>query len=314
MTTTDLSTFIKEQALKLGFDACGIARAEMLNQEECTAYHSWLYDHCHGKMHYMEKNLEKRLNPGLLVKNCRSIVVVALNYSPSEVRNIDTALIARFAYGKDYHGIIRGKLQSLLQRINEQGVSAQGRAFSDSAPVAERYWAWKSGLGWRGKNNLLILPQKGSYFLLGELLLDLELESDFPMPSLCGSCNRCLQACPTNALTTCRMDAKRCLSYLTIENRCSFDLEEAKIVGENDWIFGCDICQEVCPWNRFATPHKTPEFEPSPDFLRMTRSDLEAMDEKSFHQTFQGSCMQRAGVEGLRRNLKAQKETRPSIG
>lgn len=242
MTTTELTQFIHRQATLLGFEACGFAKAEALPELDRTQVADWLKAEFQGKMSYMERNLEKRLNPQLLVEGCKSVMVVALNYFPSQRPLPNAPKVARFAYGLDYHGIIRGKLNTLLQKIREQGIQVNGRAFSDSAPILERYWAWKAGLGWLGKNQNLIMPKQGSYFLLGELLIDLELDYGMPMENRCGSCTKCIQSCPTKALLGNCLDARRCLSYLTIEKKGAFSPEEAKMIGENDWIFGCDIC------------------------------------------------------------------------
>lgn len=314
MTTTDLSGFIKDQALKLGFDACGIAKATRIPESEIASFHFWLNQNFHAGMRYMENHSTMRYDPRLLVKGCRSVVVVAMNYEPAEKQTPDAPKIARFAYGKDYHAVIRRKLQKLLQLINEQGHVVHGRAFADSAPVAERFWAVQSGLGWTGKNHQLILPQKGSYFFLGELMIDIELDYDAPLPNHCGRCRLCLEACPTKALTeTSGMDARCCLSYLTIEKRGSFNPQEASLVGKNKYLFGCDICQEVCPWNRFAKGNKIPELQAKPAFLSMKREDYEKMTEKDFDDLFCGTCLERTGYEGVLRNLKANKNARPSI-
>lgn len=308
MTTSELSLFIREQATLLGFDACGFAAAEELCGHDGNALQTWLNGGLHGEMSYMERNLEKRLDPLRLVEGCKSVISVALNYYPSSHQDINTPKIARFAYGLDYHFIIRGKLNELLDKIRKQNISVNGRAFSDSAPIMERYWAWKSGLGWFGKNNNLLLPQCGSYFLLGELLIDLELDYGTPMASRCGSCSNCIASCPTMALHENRLDARRCLSYLTIEKKGAFQPEEAKMVGENDWIFGCDICQEACPWNKFSKPTSIAELQPTEHFLKLDAIKMQKLNPESFKTYFSGTCLERTGLEGLQRNLSALKK------
>lgn len=299
------SVFIRDQAHMLGFDACGFARAESLPEEQRSSIKEWLSNGSHGEMSYMGRNLDKRLDPRLLVEGCRTVIVVALNYYPSQHQRTDTPKVARFAYGLDYHQIIRGKLNQLLDRMREQGIQVLGRAFSDSAPILERYWAWKAGLGWIGKNQQLILPGKGSYFLLGELLIDLELDYGTPIPNHCGGCSKCLQACPTAALNGNRLDANRCLSYLTIEKKGSFTANETKLVSDSNWIFGCDICQEICPWNRFASANSISELQPTEHFLNLDEAKFRKMNESSFETYFSGTCLERTGLEGLKRNMEA---------
>jgi epoxyqueuosine reductase len=306
MTRTQLTLFIRQQAKLLGFDACGFAHAEALPELDQHRYKTWLNEGLQGEMSYMERNLEKRLDPTKLVEGCRTIVSVALNYSPSRLRDDRLPKIARFAYGLDYHYVIRGKLQTLLQKIREEGIDVQGRVFSDSAPVMERYWAWKAGLGWIGKNQNLLIPGCGSYFLLGEMLIDLELDYDKPMENRCGTCTKCLTACPTNALDGNHMDARKCLSYLTIEKKGSFSSDESEVVRRSGWVFGCDICQEVCPWNRFEKPNQMPEFQPREQFLTLDEKSLRELDEASFHLHFSGTCLERTGLQGIRRNLNAE--------
>jgi epoxyqueuosine reductase len=308
MTDPQLSLFVKEQAFLLGFDACGIAAASELPEEERARFSSWLTEKRHAKMSYMENHFEKRMDPRLLVPGCQSVVVVALNYFPRTKQRPSTPKVARFAYGTDYHDVIRSKLRTLIERLNEKGFTTQGRAFSDSAPIAERFWAQKAGLGWIGKNNLLILPGKGSYYLLGILLLDRKLTPDKPQPNRCGSCTQCRSACPTKALSEFNLNAAHCLSYLTIERRGEFAQEEAKKVGENEWIFGCDLCQESCPWNRFATGNEHPELQPKYAFLSMETEDFHQLDLASFKSLFQGTCLERTGLEGLQRNLRAKRK------
>jgi epoxyqueuosine reductase len=307
MTTAELSAYIRNEALQLGFDSCGFAQAGALPESERIRLEEWLWEERQGEMSYMSRNLEKRLNPTLLVKGCRSVVVVALNYFPLQKQNPEAPKLARFAFGRDYHGLIRAKLYQLLETLRKQGIAVNGRAFSDSAPVAERFWAAQAGLGWIGRNRLLIVPGKGSYYLLGELMLDLELEYGTPLESHCGKCRRCLDACPTNALDQKGLDARKCLSCLTIEKKGPFTSEESSLMKDNPWIFGCDICQEVCPWNHFAQPNSVPEFQPSDRFLSLDWEAFSHLTPGYFAEIFSGTCLERAGLEGLRRNLEAKK-------
>ncbi|HET9570456.1 MAG TPA: tRNA epoxyqueuosine(34) reductase QueG [Bacteroidales bacterium] len=306
MTTTELSQFIRTHAGLLGFQSFGFAQAAPLPEQDKIHFKTWLNSGFQGEMTYLERNLDKRLDPTLLVEGCKSVVIVALNYYPSERQSPSAPKIAKFAYGLDYHYIIRGKLNRILEKIREQGVTVNGRAFSDSAPLMERYWAWKAGLGWLGKNQNLILPGCGSYFLLGELLIDLELDYGMPMESHCGTCNKCHQACPTKAFDKNCIDARRCLSYLTIEKKGSFSNLESKMVGENDWIFGCDICQDVCPWNRFAQATTISELQPTEHFLILDEAKIQKLNPASFKTYFSGTCIERTGLEGLHRNLAAK--------
>ncbi len=310
MTTTELSLFVQKQAGLLGFDVCGFARAESLPPQEILNVETWLKDGFHGEMSYMEGHPDKRLDPRLLVEGCKSIVVVALNYYPSASQLPSAPKIARFAYGLDYHFIIRRKLNQLMDKIRDLNIQVNGRAFSDSAPIMERYWAWKAGLGWLGKNQNLIIPGKGSYFLMGELLIDLELDYGTPMESRCGTCCKCLNTCPTKAIDGKRLDARRCLSYLTIEKKGSFSVEETKMVGENEWIFGCDICQEVCPWNRFANANSVSELQPTEHFLKLDETKLLKLNDTSFKAYFSGTCLERTGPNGIQRNLAAKQKSR----
>ena len=313
MTTTELSLFIRNQAALLGFDACGFAPAEALGEHDQNAFQSWLNNSLHGEMSYMERNIEKRLDPRQLVEGCRSVISVALNYFPSRHQEPNTPKIARFAYGLDYHFIIRGKLNLLLDKIREQGFRVNGRAFSDSAPIMERYWAWKAGLGWLGKNKNLIIPGSGTYFLLGELLIDLELDYGTSMENRCGSCTNCITSCPTKALDGNHLDARRCLSYLTIEKKGVFEPEEATMVGDNNWIFGCDICQEACPWNRFSKPHSIPKLQPTEHFLNLDEAKMHKLNTASFDAYFSGTCLERTGLAGLQRNLAEKQKSRSPL-
>jgi epoxyqueuosine reductase len=307
MTTAELSTFIRNEALLLGFGSCGFAQACALPESERIRFEEWLREERQGEMSYMSRNLEKRLNPTLLLEGCRSVVVVALNYFPLQKQKPEAPKVARFAYGRDYHGLIRAKLYQLLEALRKQDVAVNGRAFSDSAPVAERFWAAQAGLGWIGKNKQLILPGKGSYYLLGELMLDLELEYGKPLEPHCGKCHRCLDACPTKALDGKGLDARKCLSCLTIEKKGPFTSEESNLMKYNPWVFGCDLCQEACPWNHFAQPNSVPEFQPSEEFLSLDWDAFSHLTPDYFTEIFTGTCLERTGLEGLQRNLEAKK-------
>jgi len=307
MTTKELSLFIKNEAFRLGFETCGIAKANQIPESERSKYNSWLEEKFHADMNYMTKNTEKRFDPRFLVEGCRSVIVVALNYEPAIKQNPEAPQIAHFAFGQDYHELIRSKLKTLLKLINNQGFMVHGRAFADSAPIAERYWASQAGLGWIGKNHHLIVPGKGSKFLLGELLVDVELDYDSPLKNYCGNCRRCLEECPTKALSeSSGLNASLCLSYLTIEKRGPFNPLETALVGQNNYVFGCDRCQNVCPWNRFSNQNTLTELQPKESLLQMNKGDFEKLTEAEFNTLFAGTCLERTGYEGFLRNLRAK--------
>jgi len=303
---------IKEYAYSLGFDACGICKAEEIGGEEQRNFESWLSHSFQAEMEYMERNREKRLDPTLLVEGAKSVICLALNYYPQEKQPQDHPQFAYYAYGKDYHEVVKEKLQLLFQNIKSIFPTLEGRVFVDTAPVMERYWAVKSGLGFTGKNSLLILPKKGSYFFLGELIVNIELEYDTPLSLSCGSCTRCMDACPTRAIVSAGVvDSHRCISYQTIENKEDIDPD---IIDElNNRLYGCDICQQVCPWNRYAKPHNTKEFCPSQEFLNLTYEKLDRLTEEEYKQIFKGSPVKRAKFSGLKRNLHALKQSRNNI-
>lgn len=293
---------IKQYAVSLGFDACGICRADDSGQKE--AYMSWLAENGHAGMDYMERNIDKRMDPRLLVPGARSIISVALNYYPSKRLPADVPQFAYYAYGRDYHYIVRDKLSRLFEFICSRFPGVNGRCFSDSAPVLERFWAARAGLGFIGKNTLLIIPGKGSFFSLGELIVDLELEYDSPVTQNCGKCRRCLDACPTGAIERPHyLNANRCISYQTIENRGDIAEDIWPLLGNN--VYGCDICQKVCPWNRKAVPHETPELMPSEEFLSLDLQRLQEMDEEVYRRIFRKSAVKRAKYVGLKRNVAA---------
>ena len=295
--------YLKERAYALGFDFCGIARAEFL-EEEAPRLEAWLQQGQHGAMRYMENHFDKRLDPTKLVEGAKSVVTLLYNYYPAkDLAEDGTYKIAKYAYGEDYHFVIKRKLRELLSDIQDTVGEVHGRAFVDSAPVMERAWAERSGTGWIGKNSLLLTKQKGSFFFLAELIIDLELVYDGPVPDYCGTCTRCLDACPTEAITEPYVvDASRCISYFTIELRDAIpDSMQGKFA---DWIFGCDICQDVCPWNRHAQPHKEPAFVPQPELTTMTQRGWHELTEDVFRRVFKKSAVKRTKFGGLQRNIK----------
>jgi epoxyqueuosine reductase len=294
---------IKNKALELGFLDCGIARAELLEQD-AARLREWLDNGYHGKMGYMQEHFEKRCDPRLLVEEAQSIIVVLQNYHTlAKQRDPEAPKISRYAYGKDYHKVIRKKLKRMLAWIDDEMGPVSGRVFVDSAPVMERAWGRMAGLGWIGKHSLLLNRKYGSWFFLGIIICDLELEADRPAREYCGDCTRCIDACPTGAiLDGRRVDASRCLSYLTIEYKDD-RLPEKHRKQVNGWVFGCDICQDVCPWNNNAHPHNESWLHPRPGLLELTREDWMNLDEAEFNEIFEGSAVKRTGFSGLRRNL-----------
>ena len=295
---------IKEQAAALGFTFCGVARAEFL-EEEAPRLEAWLRQGKHGAMRYLENHFDKRLDPTKLVEDAKSVITLGYNYFPEkDLAQDDNYKIAKYAYGEDYHFVIKRKLRALLEYVQEAIGEVHGRAFVDSAPVMERAWAQRSGTGWVGKNSLLLNKRQGSFFFLAELIVDLELAYDGPVPDYCGTCTRCLDACPTDAITEPYVvDSNRCISYLTIELR---EAIPDSMQGQwADWIFGCDICQDVCPWNRHARPHQEPAFDPHPDLADMTKDDWHEITEETFRKVFKKSALKRAKLTGLRRNIAA---------
>ncbi|RLD43291.1 MAG: tRNA epoxyqueuosine(34) reductase QueG [Bacteroidetes bacterium] len=298
-----LSEFIKSEANHLGFSACGISKAGRLEKAE-QKMEKWLADGKHGEMAYLERNREKRYNPVLLVEKAKSVITVLYNYYPEErLETSDNFQISKYAYGKDYHYIIKAKLDQLLEKIEMKTGKRKARIFVDSAPVLDRTWAQKSGLGFIGKNTLLINKKEGSFFFIGHIILDLELDYEESSPAnYCGSCTECIDACPTGALEAFEVDARKCISYLTIEYRGNTLPEDLK--GKfNNWIFGCDICQDVCPWNRFSKPHNEPLFGLSEDLMQMRKIDWELLDKPKFKQLFKSTAIERTGFKGLKRNI-----------
>lgn len=302
-------TLIKQEAQRLGFLQCGISKAEFL-EEEAPRLERWLNANMHGKMGYMANHFDKRLDPTKLVEGAKSVITVLLNYYPEETQKDPTApKISKYAYGQDYHHVIKGKLRQLVDFITENIGEVEGRAFTDSAPVLDKAWAAKSGLGWVGKHTLLIQPKQGSFFFVGELILDLELTPDQPIRDHCGTCTACIDACPTDAIVEPYVvDGSKCISYFTIELK---DAIPTEMKGKfDDWAFGCDTCQDVCPWNRFSKPHSEPAFNPHPDMLEMTKGDWEELTEDVFRKVFQKSAVKRTKFAGLKRNIAFLKDTK----
>lgn len=303
ISSTERTNFIKATAYELGFSFCGISRAEFL-REEAPRLEAWLQKGYHGKMQYMENFLEKRLDPSLLVPGAKSVISLLYNYCPKEDLPGDQGYkVARYAYGEDYHFVIKEKLKAFMDEIRDRIGEVDGRAFVDSAPVMERVWAKKSGVGWIGKNSLLLNREAGSYFFLAELIIDLELEYDGPVKDYCGTCTACMDACPTDAIAEpFIVDGSRCISYFTIELK---DEIPADVKGKfQNWIFGCDICQEVCPWNRFAKPHNETRFDPSSELRDLKEADWKDLTEEVFKKVFKDSPLKRTKYEGIKRNIR----------
>ena len=300
MNPKDYTQFIKTESKKLGFLSCGISKAEFL-EEEAPRLEQWLNEGKHGKMAYMENYFDKRLDPRLLVPGAKSVVSLLLNYYTPEEQLADAPKISKYAYGTDYHYVIKDKLKQLFQIINDQIGVINGRVFVDSAPVMDKAWAVRSGLGWQGKNTNLISQKVGSFFFIAELIVDLELDYDTPVTDHCGTCTACIDACPTEALSPYQIDASKCISYLTIELKDQIPTEFQNKMG--DWAFGCDICQDVCPWNRFSQQHKEPLFNPKPKILDYSKKDWEEITQETFNTIFKNSAIKRTRYEGIKRNI-----------
>lgn len=293
---------IKTEAKRLGFLSCGISKAEFL-EEEAPRLEYYLKNNMNGKMTYLENYFDKRLDPTLLVPGSKSVISLLFNYFPKEKQRDDTYKISKYAYGRDYHFVIKDKLKELMHFINDEIGEVHGRAFVDSAPVLDKAWAAKSGLGWIGKHTLLLTKQTGSFYFISELILDIELEYDSPVTDHCGSCTACIDACPTGAIVAERVvDGSKCISYFTIELK---DEIPNSVKGQfEDWIFGCDICQNVCPWNRFSKSHNEPLFNPHPELLSMSKKDWEEITEDVFREIFRKSAVKRTKYSGLKRNIE----------
>jgi epoxyqueuosine reductase len=304
MNKIDQTHFIKNTAIKCGFDFCGIAKVEPLD-EDARRLERWLNNGMHGSMHYMEKYFDLRVNPNKLMPGAKSVITLLLNYFPAMEQDTDSPKISNYAYGEDYHEVIRSKLNFLLSEIKENIGDVHGRGFVDSAPVLERSWAVKSGLGWIGKNGNMINKQSGSFFFIATLIIDIELEYDDPFAKdFCGSCTKCIDACPTDAIMDDKtVDGSKCISYFTIELKDQIIPAEMK--GKFDgWMFGCDTCQDVCPWNKFSKPTSEISFKPIPEILNFSTSDWNALTEESFKKIFAHSPLKRAKFSGIKRNLK----------
>lgn len=295
-------TIIQKEAKRLGFDACGVSKAEFL-EEEAPRLEKWLLNQMNGKMTYMENHFDKRLDPRLLVPDAKSVISLSLNYYPSQIQNKEAPKISKYAYGEDYHFVIKDKLKALLNFIQDEIGQVNGRVFVDSAPVMDKAWAAKSGIGWLAKNSNLINKKRGSFFFIAELILDLDLEPDAPTLDHCGTCTRCIDACPTQAIVQPYVvDGSKCISYLTIELKDSIPNEfKGKM---DDWMFGCDVCQDVCPWNKFSLTHVEERFHPNAQLLSMNKKDWQELTHEVFSKVFKKSAVKRTKFEGLKRNIE----------
>lgn len=297
---------IKAESKRLGFLSCGISKAEFLEQE-APRLERWLSQNMNGQMSYMENHFDKRLNPTLLVDGAKSVISLLLNYYPAELQNQDSYKISKYAYGQDYHYVIKKKLKELLHFIQTEIGEVSGRAFVDSAPVLDKAWAAKSGLGWIGKNSNLITQKTGSFYFIAELIVDLDLAYDTATTDHCGTCTACLDACPTEAIVAPYVvDGSKCISYFTIELKDNLPQD---LKGKfDDWMFGCDVCQDVCPWNRFSKPHSEPLLKASPEILKFSKSDWEEITNETFQKVFKNSALKRTKYEGLLNNINFLKK------
>lgn len=303
MKSNKYKQLIKNKATDLGFFYCGFSKADFL-EEEAPRLEKWLNLNYHGEMSYMANHFDKRLDPRLLVEDAKTVVSLLLNYYPEERQNPESLKISKYAYGEDYHTVIKDKLKELHQFIKENIGEINGRAFVDSAPVMDKIWAKKSGLGWIGKNSNLIHPNEGSFFFIAELIIDLEIEPDGPMNDFCGTCTKCIDSCPTEAIVQPYLvDGSKCISYLTIELKDELLPNEFKGKMDN-WMFGCDICQDVCPWNRFSKSTNETRFKPNPILLELTTNQWQELNEDVFNQLFKLSAVKRTKLNGLKRNIK----------
>jgi epoxyqueuosine reductase len=293
---------IKTEAKRLGFSFCGISKSEFL-EEEAPHLESWLNQNMHGEMQYMENHFDKRLNPTLLVEGSKSVISLLFNYYPEKEQKEDTFKISKYAYGEDYHFVIKDKLKDVVHFITDNIGKVDARVFVDSAPVLDRAWAKKSGLGWIGKNGMLINKGQGSFFFVAEIILDLELDYDNPITDHCGTCTACVDACPTEAILPNKVvDGSKCISYFTIELKDEILPKEVK--GKfNNWVFGCDICQDVCPWNRFSLANSEPKFKPNEKLLNYSKNEWEELTEEIFQEIFKKSAVKRTKFKGLKRNI-----------
>lgn len=304
MTNARHTDLIREEAARLGFGFVGFARAERLD-DEARRLEAWLAQGAHGRMSYMENHFDLRVDPTLLVPGAKSVICLTFNYfNPEKQHEPDAPKISQYAYGQDYHHVVKDKLKALLAFMRAEIGEVDGRCFVDSAPVLEREWARRAGLGWNGRHTLTINPRQGSYFFLAEIICDLPLLYDDPIRDHCGTCRRCIDACPTEAISPegYFLDASKCISYLTIELRDEIPVEFKDRT--DNWMFGCDVCQDVCPWNRFAVPHREPAFEPPVGLLGLSRRDWLELTEDVFGRLFKKSAVKRVKYEGLMRNIR----------
>jgi len=294
--------FIKNEAKRLGFIGCGISKAGFLDHE-APKLEQWLKNGYHGQMQYMENYFDKRLDPSLLVEGAKSVVSLLFNYYPEQKQTEDTFKIAKYAYGEDYHYVVKDKLKTLMHLIEENIGAVNGRVFVDSAPVLEKAWAVKSGLGWMGKHTNVLTKKTGSFYFLAELILDLDLIVDAPTTDHCGTCTACIDACPTEAIIAPYvLDASKCISYLTIELKENIPQHFKNQM--DDWAFGCDVCQDVCPWNSFAKPHQEDRFNPNDDLLNFSKKDWQELTQEVFKKVFKKSAVNRTKFVGLKRNIE----------
>lgn len=297
------TNWIKAEAKRLGFMSCGVSKAGFL-EEEAPRLERWLNQNMHGEMHYMANHFDKRLDPTLLVDGAKSVISLLLNYYPEKIQNqSDNYKISKYAYGEDYHFVIKDKLKSLLGFIQEKIGEVNGRVFVDSAPVLDKAWAKRGGLGWVGKHSNLIAKQTGSFFFIAELICDLELEYDLPVADHCGTCTACIDACPTDAIEQPYVvNGSKCISYFTIELKDQIPAGMSEKF--QDWVFGCDICQDVCPWNRFARPHNESAFLPNEKLLNFSKKEWTELTQETFSEVFKKSAVKRAKYTGLVRNIR----------
>lgn len=297
-----LTNFIKSKSVDLGFISCGISKADFL-EEEAANLENWLKNQMHGEMSYMERNFDMRLDPRKILNGAKSVISLTYNYYTDKLQKDENFKISKYAFGTDYHFVIREKLKNLLFLIKEKVGDINGRVFVDSAPILERAWAKKSGLGWVGKNTNLISKNVGSFFFLCEIIVDIELDYDYSTTDHCGTCTACIDACPTNAIVEpYKVDGSRCISYLTIELK--ENMPEYAKDSYDKWIFGCDICQDVCPWNKFSKPHNEPLFNADEKFLSMSKNEWLEITKETFDKVFKDSPVKRTGYDGLKRNIK----------
>ena len=297
-----LTNFIKSKSVDLGFISCGISKADFL-EEEAANLENWLKNEMHGEMSYMERNFDMRLDPRKILNGAKSVISLTYNYYTDKLQKDENFKISKYAFGTDYHFVIREKLKNLLFLIREKVGDINGRVFVDSAPILERAWAKKSGLGWIGKNTNLISKNVGSFFFLCEIIVDIELDYDYSTTDHCGTCTACIDACPTDAIVEpYKVDGSRCISYLTIELK--ENMPEYAKDSYDKWIFGCDICQDVCPWNKFSKPHNEPLFNADEKFLSMSKNEWLEITKETFDKVFKDSPVKRTGYDGLKRNIK----------